>query len=73
MRRREFITLIGSAAVALPRAAGAQRAGEMHRIGFLGSAPDNPLFAQNYPVFLAELRRLGFTEGENLAIHRTDR
>jgi putative ABC transport system substrate-binding protein len=68
MRRREFITLIGSAAVALPRAAGAQRAGEVHRIGFLGSAPDNPLFAQNYPVFLAELRRLGFTEGENLAI-----
>jgi ABC-type uncharacterized transport system substrate-binding protein len=68
MRRREFITLIGGAVVTVPLAARAQQVGEIHRIGFLGSSPDTPLFAQNYPVFLAELRKLGFTEGENLII-----
>ncbi len=68
MRRREFITLIGGAVVILPLTARAQQTGQIQRIGLLASAPDNPLFAQNYPVFLAELRRLGFTEGGNLII-----
>jgi hypothetical protein len=37
MRRREFITLIASAASACPFTAGAQQAGTIARIGFLGA------------------------------------
>ena len=69
MTRREFITLLGGAA-AWPLAARAQETGQIRHIGFLGPARDN-IFAMNYPPFLAELRKLGFTEGKNLIIeHR---
>jgi putative tryptophan/tyrosine transport system substrate-binding protein len=64
--RRQFVRTLGGAAVAWPLAVRAQQGGQTPRIGFLGSAPDNPLFAANYPKFLAELRKLGFTEGEKL-------
>jgi len=74
MRRREFIALLGGAAVTWPLTARAQQAGQVARIGFLGSALDNPLVAMSYPAFLAELRKLGFKEGENVIIEyrRTD-
>jgi putative ABC transport system substrate-binding protein len=72
MRRREFITLAGgTAAAAWPFAARAQQDQHVARIGFLGVAPNNPLFATSYPMFLAELRKLGFAEGQNVTIeHR---
>jgi putative ABC transport system substrate-binding protein len=69
MRRREFITLVGGAG-AWPLAARAQGP-QVARVGVLGVAPENALFATSYPIFLAELRKLGFTEGQNLVIeHR---
>ena len=65
MRRREFITLLGGAAVAWPLAAWAQ--GErMRRIGVLlgSTAPDRPDVAG----FLQALQQLGWSEGHNLRI-----
>jgi ABC-type uncharacterized transport system substrate-binding protein len=71
MRRCTFITLLGGAAT-WPLAAWAQQARQVARIGFLGPKPaENALFATSYPVFLTELRKLGFTDGQNLIIeHR---
>ena len=69
MRRREFIALMGGAS-AWPLAARAQQTGQIHRIGFLGPASDNPLFVRSYPEFLAELRKLGFTEGGRRSLRR---
>jgi putative tryptophan/tyrosine transport system substrate-binding protein len=71
VKRRDFITLVGGTAAAWPLTARAQQAQQVARVGFLVPAPDNVLFATNYPVFLAELRKLGFTEGQNMIIeHR---
>jgi putative ABC transport system substrate-binding protein len=78
LRRREFITLVGGAAAVTsfswPIAARAQQAGKLPTIGFLGSGASGGLTAAGYAVFVAELRKLGFTEGENLIIdsRRTD-
>lgn len=69
MKRREFITLVGGAA-ALPFAARAQEQGRMRRIGLLASSLDTPLSGRGYPILIAELRKLGFVEGENLVIER---
>src|ERR1700688_2966931 len=67
MRRREFLSLV-SAATAWPLAAGAQQSGQISRVGLLGSAPGNPLFDPGYSALVGELRKLGFTEGQNLII-----
>jgi ABC-type uncharacterized transport system substrate-binding protein len=69
MRRREFITLLGGAA-AWPLAARAQQPGKVVRIGFLGPAVDRPssMFVPVYQAFLAQLRVLGFIEGQNLIV-----
>ena len=74
MRRREFIAFVGGAAINVPLAARAQQNRTIARIGLLGTTPDNPLFAMNYPAFVTEMRKLGFVEGENLIIEqrRTD-
>jgi putative ABC transport system substrate-binding protein len=64
MRRREFITLLGGAAVAWPQGARAQQANRMRRIGVLlgGAATDRPELA----AFLQALQQLGWTDGRNL-------
>jgi len=67
MRRREFITLLGSAA-AWPLAARAQQDGKVIRIGFIGASPDTPAMAAQYGTFLAELREHGFNEGRNIIV-----
>jgi ABC-type uncharacterized transport system substrate-binding protein len=67
MKRREVIALIGGAAT-WPLAARAQQTEPVRRVGFLGSAPENPIMAVDYPLFIAELRKLGFTDGKNLTI-----
>jgi putative ABC transport system substrate-binding protein len=70
MRRRDFITLLGGAAASWPVVAQAQPPDRMRRIGILASEFSNPLTQRGYPGLIAELRKLGFIEGENLLIER---
>jgi putative ABC transport system substrate-binding protein len=69
MRRREFITLFGSAAATWPLGAHAQQAGRMRRIGVLsGSTADDPEYQANIAVFLQVLQQLGWAVGQNVRI-----
>ena len=68
MRRREFITLVGAAA-AWPLSVRAQQpAHKLARIGLLQPSLDNPIVARGYPAFLEEMKKSGFSEGQNLTI-----
>jgi len=69
MRRREFITLIGSAAVAWPLTARAQQSERMRLIGvLLGYAESDPAARPYVAAFRGALAKLGWTEGSNLRI-----
>jgi putative ABC transport system substrate-binding protein len=64
MKRRAFITLLGSAAAAWPLAARAQQTARVVRLGYLAPARLPNLIE----ALLAGLRDLGYIEGQNLAI-----
>jgi ABC-type uncharacterized transport system substrate-binding protein len=68
VRRREFITLLGGAAVAWPLAAHGQQAGKVIRIGFIGASLNSSGMAAQYQAFLTELHELGFSEGRNIVV-----
>ena len=65
LKRREFITLLGGAAV-WPLAARAQQAGKLPTIGFLGA--DAAAFSPWTAAFVARMRELGWIEGRTIAI-----
>jgi ABC-type uncharacterized transport system substrate-binding protein len=73
MKRREFITLLGGAAVAWPDDILAQQPDRMlkklPRIGFLASAPP-PLTQPLLDAFDRGLREQGYVEGRNILVER---
>ena len=65
--RREFITLLGGAAVAWPLAARAQQPAErMRRIGVLMSIENDPDGKAQLSGFMQGLAEIGWTDGRNL-------
>ena len=69
MKRRDFITLVGGAAVAWPLTARAQQPSGMRRIGILlPAAADDSDFQARVEAFLQGLAQLGWTSGRNVRI-----
>ena len=69
MRRRDFITLVGSAAATWPLAARAQQGERIRRITVLMGVAEDALNKANIAALLARLDELGWKDGHNL---RTD-
>jgi putative ABC transport system substrate-binding protein len=67
MKRREFITLIGSTAAAWPLTARAQRPEKLPTVGFLG-AGTRASWSLWVAAFLQGLRELGWIEGRTVTI-----
>jgi len=73
MRRRDFITALGTAAT-WPLAAGAQQPAKMKRIALVTSSAKVSEISVSgrpyYRAFFEELSRLGYVEGQNLGVER---
>jgi ABC-type uncharacterized transport system substrate-binding protein len=70
VRRQDFITLIGSAALAGSRPARAQQPAKVHRVAYVmtvGSVAE-VRESMRAVVFFEEMRRLGYVEGGDLAV-----
>jgi ABC-type uncharacterized transport system substrate-binding protein len=68
--RREFITLLGGAAVAWPITALAQQGERMRRVGvLLPATADDPRFQLLIGAFLQGLALLGWVLGRNVQVH----
>ena len=63
MRRREFITLVGSTIVAWPLIGHAQQSGKIWRMGFIAHGHET-----HYDALFRGLRELGYEEGQNLVV-----
>ena len=69
LKRREFITFLGGAAVAWPLAAASQQAERPRRIGVLSNiAESDPQMKARFGAFLQGLEKLGWVNGRNLRI-----
>jgi hypothetical protein len=68
MKRRELIMALGGAgAAAWPRAAGAQKAQRIRRIGIImGFAEDDKVWQTYLATFRQRLQEFGWTEGDNI-------
>jgi putative ABC transport system substrate-binding protein len=70
MRRREFLGMLGSTAIAWPLAARAQQGERVRRIGVLMStAADDTEGRARIAAFLGGLQKLGWIDGRNVRIH----
>ena len=69
IQRRQFMSLLGGAAMASPITAHAQRPGSLLRIGYLASDPeDDPVARARLAVFRESLGKSGWVEGDNIRI-----
>src|SRR3984893_4662491 len=69
IRRREFISTLGSVAAAWPLTSHAQQPNRVRRIGVLMSYAESDSDAQAlYAAFREGLQKLGWTEGRNTQI-----
>jgi putative ABC transport system substrate-binding protein len=69
IRRRQFISALGSATLAWPLAAHAQQPEQVRRIGALMNlAADDPESQRRVTAFVQELQQLGWTDGRNVRI-----
>src|SRR5436190_5571909 len=75
MKRRDLLSLFGGAAVAWPVGVSAQQRTAQRRIALFHPAIPTALLTETgggtaWRAFFEELRRLGYVEGQNLAIER---
>ena len=69
MRRRNFIALLGGAAIAWPLAARGQQPDRKRRIGVLMAHSENDAEFHDYlAAFREGLQKLGWVEGRNIQI-----
>src|SRR5262249_46404823 len=69
MKRREFITLLGCAALAWPVAARAQQGERVRRVGvLLPATADDPDYQARIAAFQQSLQQLGWSDGRNARI-----
>ena len=69
MRRRDFIALLGGAAVTWPLTARAQQGERVRRIGvLLPAAADDAVYQSRMAAFLRGLQQLGWVDGANVRI-----
>ena len=69
MKRRDFITVLGGAALAWPLTARAQQGDRVRRIGVLMPFDENdPEGKRRYSAFTQALENLGWTDGRNVRI-----
>ena len=67
--RRQFLTLLGGAAVTWPLAARAQQGERMRRIGaLLNVGPDDPMGQARVAAFVHGLQAAGWSDGRNVQI-----
>jgi putative tryptophan/tyrosine transport system substrate-binding protein len=69
MKRREFITLLGGAAIAWPLAARAQQGERLRLVGVLeGVSADTRNAEARHTAFLEGLQQSGWTPGRNVRV-----
>jgi putative ABC transport system substrate-binding protein len=68
MDRRAFIGTLASGLLAAPRAAEAQQAGKVCRVGVLTNKASDPAEARLWQAFRSGLRERGWIEGQNILI-----
>jgi putative tryptophan/tyrosine transport system substrate-binding protein len=72
MRRREFITLLSSAAASWPMAAHAQQPDRMRQVGVfvgLASGKDDPIARETIRPFSEAMQAAGWLDGKNIRLH----